>query len=144
MRQSATREVSLRLLRNPVHCLALGFGSGLSPVAPGTIGTLIGMALYLPLSILPLLWYVTIVAISFLLGIGICHYTGQYLGVHDHRGIVWDEIVGYWVAMSIVTEVTWQSIVLGFVVFRFAGYHQTLANLLGGSECRWWLWSHAG
>lgn len=106
-----------RLLRNPLHLLSLGFGSGLAPVAPGTFGTLAAVPLYLLLAQLTLPWYLLMVAIGFAAGIYFCQYTSAALGVHDHGGIVWDEFVGYWITM-IAVPLAWQWILLGFVLFR--------------------------
>ncbi len=107
------------MLRNPLHLLSLGFGSGLSPHAPGTMGTLVAVPLYLMLSRLELIAYLIAIASGFILGIYVCNYTSKALGVHDHSGIVWDEIIGYWIAMIAVPAPTWQWILTGFVLFRF-------------------------
>jgi phosphatidylglycerophosphatase A len=107
------------MLRNPLHLLSLGFGSGLSPHAPGTMGTLVAVPLYLMLSRLELIAYLIAITSGFILGIYVCNYTSKALGVHDHSGIVWDEIIGYWIAMIAVPAPTWQWILTGFVLFRF-------------------------
>jgi phosphatidylglycerophosphatase A len=106
------------MLRNPVHFLALGFGSGLSPYAPGTMGTLVAIPLYLGLSRLSLLAFLSVIVAGFLLGIYLCRYTSKALGVHDHSGIVWDEVVGYWITMIAVPAVNWRWILAGFLLFR--------------------------
>ena len=105
------------MLRNPLHLLSLGLGSGLSPRAPGTCGTLAAVPLYLLLAQLPLAWYLLAVALAFLVGVYLCGYTSKALGVHDHGGIVWDEFVGYWITM-IAVPASWQWILAGFVLFR--------------------------
>jgi phosphatidylglycerophosphatase A len=105
------------LLLHPVDCLALGFGSGLVPLAPGTAGTLVAVPLYLLMQALPLEFYIPLVMGLFLLGIPICAHTTQRLGVHDHPGIVWDEIVGYLVTMTFAPP-GWIWIATGFVLFR--------------------------
>jgi len=107
------------MLSNPIHLLSLGFGSGLSPYAPGTMGTLVAIPLYLLLSRLELWPYLIVVVAGFLLGIYLCDKTSKALGVHDHSGIVWDEIIGYWITMIAIPAVTWQWILAGFVLFRF-------------------------
>jgi len=107
------------MLSSPIHLLSLGFGSGLSPYAPGTMGTLVAIPLYLLLSRLELWPYLIVVAAGFLLGIYVCDKTSKALGVHDHSGIVWDEIIGYWITMIAIPAVTWQWILAGFVLFRF-------------------------
>jgi phosphatidylglycerophosphatase A len=105
------------LLRNPLHLLSLGFGSGLSPFAPGTCGTLVSIPLYLLLAQLPLTYYLMALLLAFIAGVYLCGYTSAALGVHDHGGIVWDEFVGFWIAMIAVPP-TWQWILAGFVLFR--------------------------
>ena len=107
-----------QLLRSPTLLLAFGFGSGLSPKAPGTIGTLAAIPLWWLLAQLPLSSYLIIVFISAIVGIYICGAAAKTLGVHDHGGIVWDEFVGFWIAMAAL-PVTWTSLILGFVLFRF-------------------------
>ena len=105
------------LLRNPLHLLSLGFGSGLAPFAPGTCGTLVAIPPYLLLAQLPLPYYLLAVLLAFGVGVYLCAYTSDALGVHDHSGIVWDEFVGFWITM-IAVPATWQWIVAGFVLFR--------------------------
>ena len=105
------------LLRNPLHFLSLGFGSGLSPFAPGTFGTLAAVPLYLLLAQLPLAYYLLAVLAAFAIGVYLCGYTSAALGEHDHSGIVWDEFVGFWITM-IAVPATWQWILAGFVLFR--------------------------
>ncbi|MES9945978.1 MAG: phosphatidylglycerophosphatase A [Candidatus Thiodiazotropha sp.] len=104
-------------MRKPVHLLAFGFGSGLLPKAPGTYGTLVGIPLYLLLQPLSLLLYSLLVLLAFVAGVWICQRTSDDLGVHDHSGIVWDEIVGYLVAMAIAPS-GWAWITIGFLLFR--------------------------
>jgi len=83
------------------------------------MGTLVAVPLYLMLSRLELIAYLIAIACGFILGIYACHYTSKALGEHDHSGIVWDEIIGYWIAMIAVPAPTWQWILTGFVLFRF-------------------------
>jgi phosphatidylglycerophosphatase A len=105
-------------LRNPLHLLAFGFGSGLAPKAPGTLGTLVAVPLYLLLQGLPLVVYLSLVLTGFLAGIWICGRTSRDLGVHDHGGIVWDEIIGYLLTMALAPS-GWEWVLLGFLLFRF-------------------------
>lgn len=81
------------LLRHPAHFLAFGFGSGLSPAAPGTFGTLAGFPLYFLLRGLDPVLYFSLVALFFVAGIWLCDVAGKAAGAADHGGIVWDEIV---------------------------------------------------
>ena len=106
-----------KVFTSPVHFLAFGFGSGLSPKAPGTVGTVVAVFLYLLLSQLPLLAYLGMVLITFSLGIYICDRSSKLLGVHDHGGIVWDEMVGLWLALTII-PVSWAWVLAGFLIFR--------------------------
>lgn len=109
--------ISPRLLLHPLDFLALGFGSGLVPRAPGTAGTVAAIPVYLLASSLKLPTYLLLVTAMFLAGIAICAHTARRLGVHDHPGIVWDEIVGYLVTMA-MAPAGWLWIVIGFVLFR--------------------------
>jgi phosphatidylglycerophosphatase A len=104
-------------LRNPVHVLAFGFGAGLSPLAPGTAGTLLGVFIYLSMAPLPVPYYIAVCGLLFVAGVWICARTSRDLGVHDHSGIVFDEIVGFLVAM-IALPPDWLWLVAGFVLFR--------------------------
>jgi phosphatidylglycerophosphatase A len=84
------------LLSHPAHFIALGFGSGLAPFAPGTFGTLAGLALYWLLAVvLPPLAIALLAIPGFFLGVWACDRTGRDLGVQDHGAMVWDEIVAF-------------------------------------------------
>lgn len=102
---------------NPVHWAAFGFGSGLAARAPGTFGTLAALIPLLYLQTLSWPVYLLVVLVSFVLGIFICRYTSDYLKVHDHSGIVWDEFVGMWITMLWIPQ-GWLNLLLGFVLFR--------------------------
>ncbi|MDR2688561.1 MAG: phosphatidylglycerophosphatase A [Azoarcus sp.] len=109
---------SPRLLRHPIHLISLGFGSGLSPVAPGTAGTLAAWLLY------PLLRLAfddaalsIFLLVCFLVGIPITHLTGRKLGVPDHGAIVWDEMVAMWLVLLFTpASIAWQATAV--VLFR--------------------------
>lgn len=103
--------------KHPIHFLAIGLGSGAAPKAPGTFGTLAGAALFIPLSFLPLAYYLAWVVLAAVLGIYLCGKTAHDWQVHDHGGIVWDEFVGFWITM-IAVPVTWYWVLAGFVLFR--------------------------
>ena len=99
------------------YFIAFGFGSGLMPKAPGTWGTLAAIPLYLLMTSLPWPLYLALTVVAFLGGVLICNTISTELGVHDHSGIVWDEIVGYWLTMLWVpVHVSWM--VMGFLLFR--------------------------
>ncbi|MEW8428113.1 MAG: phosphatidylglycerophosphatase A, partial [gamma proteobacterium symbiont of Ctena orbiculata] len=85
--------------------------------APGTYGTLVGVLLYLLMQPLPLLSYILLVALGFVAGLWLCQRAAEDLGVHDHSGIVWDEMVGYLAAMAFAPP-GWIWIVIGFLLFR--------------------------
>lgn len=104
--------------RNPVHFLALGFGFGCFPKAPGTFGTLAAIPLYVLLQPLGVVAYGLTLIAGFIIGVWLCERVAQDLGVHDHPSIVWDEIIGYLVTM-VVAPPGWGWIILGFVLFRF-------------------------
>ncbi len=105
------------LWRHPAYCLALGFGAGCTPRAPGTWGTLAGVPLCWVLQHLPLGYYLLLVILAFALGVWACGRTGQVLGAHDHPSIVWDEMVGYCLAMT-AAPAGWLWLLLGFGLFR--------------------------
>lgn len=105
------------LLSHPAHFLALGFGAGLMPKAPGTWGTLVA---------LPIVWatlqvsYAASVAgcvVAILIGPWVCGRTGQDLGIADHGGIVWDEIAAMW-AVLLVTPLQPLWWAAAFALFR--------------------------
>lgn len=105
------------LLRDPRHWPALGFGLGAAPFAPGTFGTLLGIPVYLLLAGASLPVYLAAVAALFLLGIAACRVTARALGVHDHPAIVFDEVVGFLITMTLApASAGW--IVAGFALFR--------------------------
>jgi phosphatidylglycerophosphatase A len=111
-------------LKNPWHFLAVGFGSGLSPVVPGTMGTLASVPLYFLLVQLPLSLYLVVVLASCIVGVKICQITSDDMGTHDHGSIVWDEFAGFWITMSLVPMMNlpvtdWRWVAAGFILFRF-------------------------
>jgi len=85
--------------RAPVQFLAVGFGSGLAPVAPGTFGTLPALLLWVPLSHLHWSAYLAVIVLMTAAGVWICDQASIAAGVDDHGSIVWDEIVGYLIAL---------------------------------------------
>lgn len=103
--------------RNPAHWLAFGLGLGTLPYAPGTFGTLLGVALYLAMQSLPLWQYLALTALLFVTGIALCASAARSLGVRDHPGIVWDEAVGYLITMFAAPP-GWAWMLAGFILFR--------------------------
>jgi phosphatidylglycerophosphatase A len=124
-RRRAPRFPAGLILRSPVHLPAFGFGTGLAPVAPGTFGTLPGVLLFVLISPLPLVAFgIALLAIT-LYGIWVCGASSRLLGVHDHPGIVWDEIVGYCIAAAPLLPALgwfqtpmWLGLLVAFVWFR--------------------------
>lgn len=105
------------MFAHPAHFIALGAGSGLAKKAPGTFGTLLGLPLFLLISPLHFQTQIFIISGLFLLGIYCCEKTGQALGVADHGGIVWDEIVAMMLVLTF-TPIQWQWWLAAFVLFR--------------------------
>jgi len=99
------------------HWIAFGLGSGLIPRAPGTFGTLAAIPLYWLLSPLSAGPYLGVVTVLFGLGIWACGRTARDLGGEDPAAIVWDEVVGYLVAMTFAPA-GWPWVLAGFVLFR--------------------------
>ena len=107
------------LFSHPAHFLSFGFGSGLAKKAPGTFGTLVAFPLYWYLA--PRLSdaiFLSVLFGAFVIGIWVCGITGRALGVPDHGGIVWDEIVAM-VLVLFFTPTGWMWSLLAFVLFRF-------------------------
>ena len=105
------------LWKYPIHLLAYGFGTGLVPFAPGTFGSLIGVLLFwfmAPLSPLP---YAGLVLVLFVAGIFICGQTARDIGAIDPGIIVFDEIVGFLIAMFMMPA-DWRWMAAGFLIFR--------------------------
>lgn len=106
------------ILKDPIHFLAWGFGSGLTPKGPGTAGSVVGLLLFIPLSQLSIPVFLAVTTLLFLVGIWLCGESSRKLGVHDHGGIVWDEIVGMQVTLFLI-PMTLPWLVAGFALFRF-------------------------
>jgi len=98
--------------------LACGFGSGLTPVAQGTFGSLAAILPWLLLRHLSLPLYVLVIVLGFALGVWACNVAGRALGVDDHRSLVWDEFIGQWIALIPALLAPWWAVVIGFVLFR--------------------------
>ena len=106
-------------LLNPVHFLALGFGSGLAPKMPGTFGTLAALPLVVLLShYASFSVYLSVTVLVSIVGIWICGKAADDMGVHDDSSIVWDEVAGMLITMLAV-PLSWQTLLVGFVLFRF-------------------------
>lgn len=99
------------------HWVASGFGAGFAPKAPGTVGTLVAIPLYLLLRELPPAYYAGVVLAMFGVGVLLCRIVETRFARHDHPSIVWDEIVGYLIAMFLAPR-GWFWVALGFALFR--------------------------
>jgi phosphatidylglycerophosphatase A len=108
------------MLTHPLHILSLGFGSGLSRLAPGTAGTLFAWAAFEVLSryVTVLDWGLLII-VGFLAGIGVTGFTAKELRNEDPSAIVWDEIVAFWLVLLMITPIGFTGKLWAFIVFRF-------------------------
>ncbi|MDY7579860.1 phosphatidylglycerophosphatase A [Herbaspirillum sp. RTI4] len=109
---------------HPAHWIAQGFGSGLSPIMPGTCGTLFGWLSFVVLSERWPQWFnasgwLIIIAVGFVVGIWACQRTGRALGVPDHGSMVWDEIIAIWLVLVVVMPASLMTQFWAFIVFRF-------------------------
>lgn len=106
------------VFQRPYRIFAFGFGSGLLRPAPGTWGTLAGWLIWaLLLHRLPDGPMAVLLVLAFLLGCWVCHRAGRDLGIHDHGGIVWDEMVAVWLVLWL-SPPSLAGQVVAFVLFR--------------------------
>ncbi|MBW3567583.1 MAG: phosphatidylglycerophosphatase A [Proteobacteria bacterium] len=105
------------VMTQPVHLLAFGFGAGLSPLAPGTIGTLVAVPLAAAAWLMPLWPRVALGIVLLVGGTWICGESARRLGVHDYGGIVMDEIASFYLLMLLLPA-NWSWMAAGFVMFR--------------------------
>jgi phosphatidylglycerophosphatase A len=118
---AAPRKANWRFLfAHPAHALALGFGSGLSPKAPGTVGTLWGWLSFVLLQPhLGSLQWALLIGASLLIGWWACTVTARHLAVADPGSIVWDEIVAFWIVLWLVTPAGFWAQFIAFLLFRY-------------------------
>jgi phosphatidylglycerophosphatase A len=103
--------------QNPVYFIAFGFGLGLMPLVPGTWGTLAAIPIYFLMADLHWGLYLLITLLAFILGILVSDRVTRDLEVHDYKGIVWDEVVGYLLTMFLAPPgLIWM--LIGFILFR--------------------------
>ena len=105
------------MISHPAHLLSFGFGAGLVPNAPGTMGTLIALPLSAVVMVLSMQQQLLLIAMLFLVGVYVCHQTGLALGVSDHGAIVWDEIVAMMLVLTF-TPFSWIWWAVAFLLFR--------------------------
>lgn len=110
-------KLNSKVWQDPAYFIAFGFGSGLMPLAPGTWGTLAAIPVYWLVSDTHWALYLLITALAFALGVWVSDKVTNDLGIHDYKGIVWDEVVGYLLTMFLAPPgLIW--ILIGFVLFR--------------------------
>ena len=108
------------LMSHPAHFIALGAGSGLSRLAPGTAGTLWAWAVFVLLQMwLTPLQMGALIAAATLIGWWACTITAQHMGVADPGAIVWDEVIAFWLVLWLVTPTTFWGQLGAFVLFRY-------------------------
>ena len=116
----ALRPTAQFMMRHPARWIALGLGSGLSPWAPGTVGTLWAWVAFLVLDPwLSSVDWAILIAASCVVGWWACTRCAQHLGVADPSAIVWDEVVAFWLILWLWMPATLGGQLLAFVLFRF-------------------------
>jgi phosphatidylglycerophosphatase A len=119
--QAAPLKPSARfMLRHPAHVIALGFGSGLSPIAPGTVGTLWAWLAFVVMQphLTDLHWAV-VLTLGTLVGWWACTVTARHLAVPDPGAIVWDEVLAFWAVLWLAMPMGPWGQVLAFALFRY-------------------------
>jgi phosphatidylglycerophosphatase A len=116
-----TRRPTVRLLlSHPAHAIALGFGSGLSPFAPGTVGTLWAWIAFLALQPhLAALEIAALLAVGFFVGWWACTVTARAMGIPDPGAIVWDEVLAFWLVLWLVMPAGLLAQAVAFALFRY-------------------------
>lgn len=108
------------MLSHPAHCIALGFGAGLSPKAPGTVGTLWAwLAWLLMQNYLSPAALGGVIVLATLVGWWAAKVTTQHLGIADPGAIVWDEVVAFWLVLWLLMPASFSMQVAAFILFRF-------------------------
>ncbi len=107
-----------KVFTHPLYFFAFGFGSGLSPKAPGTVGTIAAIPLYIILAGFHPWIYAGIVVAALVLGVLACDWVARDMAVKDPAAIVWDEFVGLWIALFMLPD-GWYWLITGFLLFRF-------------------------
>jgi phosphatidylglycerophosphatase A len=110
-------ELRRKVLRDPILLLAFGFGTGLAPKAPGSVGSLLGVSLAWATLPLPMNLRLMLAIVLFVVGIWLCGEAGRRLAVHDHPGIVWDEIVAMYLVLLAFPATVGYSMA-GYALFR--------------------------
>ena len=134
------------MLRHPAHWIALGFGSGLSPFAPGTVGTLWGWLSFLVLS----RWldagqWAVVIGVGLVVGQWACTLTARHLGIADPGAVVWDEVLAFWIILWLLLPAGFWMQLAAFVLFRYfdavkpgpVGWADRLFKLQRGQVIGW-------
>ncbi|MEO6173150.1 MAG: phosphatidylglycerophosphatase A [Arenimonas sp.] len=109
----------LSLMKHPLGWIATGFGSGLAPKAPGTIGSLFALIpWFFWMRGLPLWIYGGVIVAGFAIGIWASNWTIKQSNIQDPGFVVWDEFIGLWISLFLVPA-GWVWMLAGFVLFRF-------------------------
>ena len=152
MSAQAPRRATVRLMfSHPAHFIALGAGSGLSPVAPGTVGTLWGWLSFDVLQhalgagvLADRFWLVTLI-VGWFVGCWACTHTARSLHVADPGSVVWDEVWAFWLVLWLVGSVGWVGQLVAFATFRLfdaakpgpVGWADGLFKLRPGQSIGW-------
>lgn len=105
-------------LSNPIHLFAVGLGSGMSPIMPGTMGSLIAIPLWLLFCGLSPILYWLLIVVTFVFGCFLCQRTSDDTQTHDSGHIVWDEFVGMWITLFFIPHISILWLIIAFVAFR--------------------------
>lgn len=118
---AAPRKATVRfMLSHPAHALALGFGSGLAPVAPGTVGTLWGWVSFVLLRPYLSEWqWGAVLGVGAVVGWWACTLTARHLALADPSPVVWDEILAFWLILWLVLPAGFWAQAAAFALFRY-------------------------
>ena len=105
-------------LTNPIHLLAVGLGSGMSPIMPGTMGSAMAIPLWLLFDGLQPYLYWVLIVVAFIFGCFLCQKTSDDTHTHDSGHIVWDEFVGMWITLFFIPQISVLWIAIAFFAFR--------------------------
>ena len=105
-------------LTNPIHLLAVGLGSGMSPIMPGTMGSVMAIPLWLLFNGLQPYLYWVLIVVAFIFGCFLCQKTSDDTHTHDSGHIVWDEFVGMWITLFFIPQISVLWVAIAFVAFR--------------------------
>ena len=105
-------------LTNPIHLLAVGLGSGMSPIMPGTMGSAMAIPIWLLFDGLQPFLYWVLIVVAFIFGCFLCQKTSDDTHTHDSGHIVWDEFVGMWITLFFIPQISVLWVAIAFVAFR--------------------------